>query len=226
MGSAAHRARTRCQSPAPERWPTPHEQARSPSGRARFFVSPVVVGRGPTLDAARGVAVARGTRCAGVLGAHGGAREPGRQCRRRALLLHGEDRVPDDHDTATRALRRCIDGDDNTQRRHSFVGDPSPIEFAAKTPIAAMAASSTCPPAGGKFRVGLADPDGTDGMAWLAAARASRAPVARGAAAPGRERALFVRTARHRRRAGGRAQASRPPRARRRPTRAARGTRR
>ena len=47
-----------------------------------------------------------------------------------------DDRVPDDHDAATRA----IDGYYNTKRRHSFIGFQSPIQFELKTQLAAMAA--------------------------------------------------------------------------------------
>ena len=39
------------------------------------------------------------------------------------------DQVPDGHDAATRAIRRCIDGEDDTQRRHSFIGSQSPVQF-------------------------------------------------------------------------------------------------
>jgi len=60
--------------------------------------------------------------------------------------------MPVDHDAATRALADYIDGYSNTKRRHSFIDYESPIEFKLKTQLAAMAASSTCPFGGGKFR--------------------------------------------------------------------------
>jgi len=50
------------------------------------------------------------------------------------------DRVPDDHDTATRLLGEYIDGYYNPKRRHSFLGYESPIEFELKSQLAAMAA--------------------------------------------------------------------------------------
>ena len=51
-----------------------------------------------------------------------------------------DDRVPDDHDAATRAIGHYIDGYYNTKRRHSFIGFQSPIQFELKTQLAAMAA--------------------------------------------------------------------------------------
>ena len=51
-----------------------------------------------------------------------------------------DDRVPDDHDAATRAIGRSIDGDYNTKRRHSFIGSQIPIQFELKTYLAVMAA--------------------------------------------------------------------------------------
>ena len=51
-----------------------------------------------------------------------------------------DDRVPDDHDAATRAIGHSIDGYYNTKWRHSFIGFQSPIQFELKTQLAAMAA--------------------------------------------------------------------------------------
>jgi transposase InsO family protein len=51
-----------------------------------------------------------------------------------------DDRVPDDHDAATRTIGDDIDGYYNTKRRHSFIDYESPIEFELKTQLAAMAA--------------------------------------------------------------------------------------
>ena len=39
------------------------------------------------------------------------------------------DRVPNDHDAASRAIRRSIDGDDNPRRRDPSVAEQSPIQF-------------------------------------------------------------------------------------------------
>ncbi len=50
-----------------------------------------------------------------------------------------DDRVPDDHDAATRAIGHSIDGFYNTKRRHSFIGFQSPIRFEFETQLAAMA---------------------------------------------------------------------------------------
>jgi transposase InsO family protein len=50
------------------------------------------------------------------------------------------DRIPDDHDAATRDLREYIDGYYNTKRRHSFIDYECPIEFELKSQLAAMAA--------------------------------------------------------------------------------------
>ncbi len=50
------------------------------------------------------------------------------------------DRIPDDHDVATRALGEYIDGYYNSRRRHSFIDYECPIEFELKSQLAAMAA--------------------------------------------------------------------------------------
>jgi transposase InsO family protein len=50
------------------------------------------------------------------------------------------DRVPVDHDLATRAIGEYVDGYYNPKRRHSFIDYDSPIEFELKGHIAAMAA--------------------------------------------------------------------------------------
>jgi len=50
------------------------------------------------------------------------------------------DRVPADHDLATRAIGEYVDGYYNPKRRHSFIDYDSPIEFELKGHIAAMAA--------------------------------------------------------------------------------------
>jgi hypothetical protein len=44
------------------------------------------------------------------------------------------------------------DDDYNTKRLHSFIDFDSPIAFELKTQLDAMAASSTCPLGGVKFR--------------------------------------------------------------------------
>lgn len=50
------------------------------------------------------------------------------------------DRIPEDHDAATRAIGAYIDGYYNTKRRHSFIDYESPVQFELKTQLAAMAA--------------------------------------------------------------------------------------
>jgi transposase InsO family protein len=73
-----------------------------------------------------------------------------------------DDRVPDDHDAATRAIGHSIDGDDSTKRSHSFIGFQSPIRFESKTHLAALAAWSSCLPAMAKFTAAAARSAGTD----------------------------------------------------------------
>jgi len=78
-----------------------------------------------------------------------------------------DDRVPDDHDAATRAIGHSIDGhsidgDDSTKRSHSFIGFQSPIRFESKTHLAALAEWSSCLPAMAKFTAAAARSAGTD----------------------------------------------------------------
>ncbi len=51
-----------------------------------------------------------------------------------------DDRVPDAHHAATRAIDSYIDGYYNIRRRHSFIDYESPVQFELKTHLAAMAA--------------------------------------------------------------------------------------
>jgi transposase InsO family protein len=66
-----------------------------------------------------------------------GAQQPRDTALREAAL---GDRVPDDHDVASHLIGEYIDGCHNTNRRHSFIGYESPIEFELKRQLAAMAA--------------------------------------------------------------------------------------